>query len=590
MPDQRTRIIYYGDNLEMLREHVSTESVDLVYLDPPFKSQQQYNVLFRSVRGEPAAAQVRAFSDTWRWDTAARATYERLQEDPLVPGRVSAMVSALYQFLGPSEMTAYLVMMTPRLLQLHRVLKGTGSLYLHCDPAASHYLKVVLDTIFGPANFRNEIIWRRTASHNQARRFGPIHDTILFYSKSDGHFFQPGYRPLLRGHVESYFRNEDQRGKYWTNALTGAGTRRGESGQPWRAYNPTERGRHWAIPGEITRGLGIPDEWTVQEKLDALYEAGFVQLPPAESSAMPTYRQYLDQSPGIPYQDVWSYQPHTRHVLYGSDDAIDEDIRWLPRQGSEERLGYQTQKPLGVLRRIINTSCPTDGMVLDPFCGCGTALVAAEELGRSWVGIDITYLAVDVMARRLREHFSGIQFEIRGQPQDVEGARALAERDRFQFQVWALSLIGGQPLDPGRGAADRGIDGYLSFIEEGERRNRAIVQVKSGHVGVREVRDLRGTLERERAPFAILTTLEPQTRDMNREAAEAGFYEVPFTSERIPRLQILTIEGLLRGERPRIPTTQVAHTATARRVRRQEGRQLPLAQQDTNGEVNSEVG
>jgi DNA modification methylase len=589
MTRRRSRTIYFGDNLEILREHIDDASVDLVYLDPPFKSQQQYNVLFRTVRGEPAAAQVRAFSDTWRWDSVARATYDGLQEDPLIPGRVSAMIASFYQFIGPTEMMAYLVMMTPRLLQLHRTLRSSGSLYLHCDPAASHYLKIVLDTIFGPTSFRNEIIWRRTASHNQAKRFGPIHDTILFYTKTDDYFFTPGHRPLLRGHVEGYFRSEDERGKYWTNALTGAGTRRGESGQPWRGYDPTERGRHWAIPGDLARGLGISDERPIEEKLDALFDAGLIHLPPPGSSALPTCRQYLDQSPGIPYQDIWAYQPHTRSVLYESDEGIDEDVRWIPRQGSEERLGYQTQKPLGVLRRIIGASCPDDGLVLDPFCGCGTALAAAEELGRSWIGIDITYLAVDVMARRLREHFPGIDFEIRGQPQDVEGARALAERDRFQFQVWALSLIGGQPLDSRTAGADRGVDGYLSFIEEGETRSRAIVQVKSGHVGPREVRDLRGTLERERAPFAIFMTLERPTRDMIREAAEAGFYETGFTRERIARLQILTIESLLRGERPQVPTTQVAHTTRARRVRRREGRQLGLANSDTDPQIQRQA-
>lgn len=478
MPDQRTRIIYYGDNLDILRQHIATESVDLVYLDPPFKSQQEYNLLFRTVKGEPAAAQVRAFSDTWRWDMAAKATYERLVQDPRVPGRVSSMVEAFYKFLGPSEMMAYLVMMTPRLLELHRVLKPTGSLYLHCDPAASHYLKIVLDCIFGPRNFRREIVWRsgwvsgfKSAAKNWIRN----HDILLYYLRDARHgaTFNLPYKPHPPGYQ-----------------------RRGGTGA-----NPK----------------------------------------------------------GVPLDDVWIdiYSPAIMSF-------------------SKEKLGYQTQKPLALLERIIQASSNPGDLVLDPFCGCGTALVAAEKLGRSWIGIDITYLAVDVMARRLRDHFPGIQFAIKGDPQDVEGARALAERDRFQFQVWAISRLGGQPLDPDRPGADRGIDGYLPFRIYGDKVERAIIQVKSGHVGVKDVRDLRGTLEREKAPFAILLTLEPPTRDMQREAVDTGFYQAPATQEQVPRLQILTIGEVLEGKRPSVPTLPASPVLKAARLPRREGQQMPL--------------
>ena len=239
-------------------------------------------------------------------------------------------------------------------------------------------------------------------------------------------------------------------------------------------------------------------------------------------------------------------------------------------------MGYPTQKPVALLERIIQASSNPGDLVLDPFCGCGTALVAAEKLGRAWIGIDITYLAVDVMARRLRDHFPGITFEIRGQPRDEEGARALAERNRYQFEFWALSLVGAQPLDPKRKGADRGVDGYLPFLEGPDQYRRAIVQVKSGHVGVKEVRDLRGTMERENAPFAILISLEQPTADMRREATEAGFYTNPLTGEQIPRLQVVTVRELLRGQRPRVPTTQVSPVAAAPRLRRQGGQQLPL--------------
>lgn len=537
----RLRLIYFGDNLEILRAHIADESVDLIYLDPPFKSQQEYNVLFRTVRGEPAAAQVRAFSDTWRWDTAARAAYETLLQDPRVPGRVARMVEAFYQFLGPSEIMAYLVMMTPRLLELHRVLKPTGSLYLHCDPAASHYLKVVLDTIFGPQNFRNEIIWKRAQPKAHVRvRFPRSHDVLLFYAKSSEAPFRPQYRAHNPRYIERFYRYvEPETGRrYHLDNLA----------------NPNKNRPH--LTYEFPPGSGIVRVWRwTRERMMKAWEEGRIYIPPGGGVAR--YKRYLDEKPGATVTDLWDDIEH----LHGSH---------------AERLGYETQKPVALLRRIIEASSRPGDLVLDPFCGCGTALVAAEELGRSWIGIDITYLAVDVMARRLRDHFPGITFEVRGQPQDVEGARALAARDRFQFQVWALSLLGAQPVDPDRPGADRGIDGYLPFQTGPERIERAIVQVKSGHVGVSVVRDLRGVLERERAPFALLVTLEPPTREMVREAAEAGFYTVPATGEQVPRVQIVTIAMLLQGQRPQLPTTRVAPTVRAPRLQRREGEQMAL--------------
>ena len=542
MTEERTRIIYYGDNLDILRAHIATESVDLVYLDPPFKSQQQYNYLFRTVKGAPADAQVRAFSDTWKWGPAAVATYERLMEDPQIPGKVSKMIEAFHQFLGPSEMLAYLVMMTPRLLELHRVLKPTGSLYLHCDPAASHYLKLVLDTVFGPGRFRDEIVWRRYGTHSDvgqgSKHFGRVHDILLFYSKGDEPTWTQVFTPLDPAYVGSTYRYVDPNTgrRFTTTPLTGpGGAAKGNPVYEWKGHT-----RAWRY---------------AKETMEQLDREGRIYY---SRTGYPRKRLYLDESHGVPVQSVW------------------DDIGSLAG-AHKERLGYQTQKPLGLLKRIIQASSNPGDLVLDPFCGCGTAQVAAEELGRSWIGIDVTYLAVDVMARRLRDHFPGISFEIKGQPRDEEGAKALAEKDRFQFQVWALSLIGAQALDPDRKGADRGIDGYLPFVEWGEKHQRAVVQVKSGHVGVKELRDLRGTLEREKAPFALLITLEPSTEPMRREAADGGFYEVPATGEKVPRLQILTIRELLQGQRPRVPTkTPESPVQQAPRLKRTGGRQLPL--------------
>ena len=327
-------------------------------LDPPFNSDASYNVLFGHADGSRAAAQIKAFEDTWRWDQAAASAFE---ETVTRGGVVAQALTAFQTLLGPSTMLAYLSMMAPRLIELRRVLKPTGSLYLHCDPTASHYLKLLLDSVFGADQFRNEIIWRRTGSHSSSRRFGPIHDVLLFDSCSDAYYFNKVYRPYLKGHVDGYFKKEDpERGRYWENALTGSGTRKGESGKPWRGFDPTKVGRHWAIPGRIAEELALEPGLSVQERLDALDAAGFVSFPKKSSDAMPTYRQYLADSPGIPLGDIWAYQPHTRGVLRSSE-GIDEDVRWLVKQGDAERLGYPTQKPVGLLKRVISSSCPPGG-------------------------------------------------------------------------------------------------------------------------------------------------------------------------------------------------------------------------------------
>ena len=451
--------LYYGDNLPILREHIPDESVDLVYLDPPFNSNASYNVLFKEAKGEESPAQIKAFTDTWQWTLETERTFEQeIIYNPQAPSAVKDMITALRQFVGQNPMMAYLVMMRPRLVELHRALKPTGSLYLHCDPTASHYLKIVLDTVFGKDRFRNEIVWRRTGSHNQNRRYGPIHDTIFFYTKSNKYSFNTLYRAATKGHVDSYFKKQDNKGRYWTNALTGAGTRNGKSGEPWRGYDPSLRGRHWAVPGELIRSLAISEENSVQDRLEALFQKGYIDLPSTSSNAMPTFRQYLTDSPSIPLQDIWAYQPYTRGALFGTDAAIDEDIRWMPRQGTPERLGYATQKPEGLLERIIEASSNEGDVVLDPFCGCGTAVAAGQKLNRQWIGIDITHLAVALMKNRLKTMFNldpGQDYEVVGEPEDAGSARALWEQDPYQFQFWAVSLLEAQPQSEQR----RGPDG-----------------------------------------------------------------------------------------------------------------------------------
>ncbi|MBF8266692.1 MAG: hypothetical protein HW388_200, partial [Dehalococcoidia bacterium] len=341
-----TRILYYGDNLEVLRNHqwFPDECVGLVYLDPPFKSQQDYNLLFKSQKGTPAAAQVQAFTDTWKWDTAAKAEYERLVSDPLVPGRVGQMIEAFYKFLDGSQMMAYLVMMTP----------------LHCDPAASHYLKLVLDTVFGPGNFRNEIVWQRSHPKGHAfTRLARNHDVILAYSKSQlGIAWNPQYRPHDPEKVSQQYSLRD------------------EDGRPYQLTSLLNPNRNRPNLTYEYKGVTRVWRWT-QERMLQEEAQGHIVVPKG-GKGIPRYKRYLDEQEGVPVDDVWY------------------DIEFASGQ---ERLGYDTQKPLALLRRIIEASSNPGDVVLDPFCGCGTAVVAAEELGRSWIGIDVTYLAIDVMAR-----------------------------------------------------------------------------------------------------------------------------------------------------------------------------------------------
>ena len=460
--------LYYGDNLQVLREHLPDASVDLVYLDPPFNSNASYNVLFREKSGEDSPAQIKAFTDTWEWTLETERTFEQdIILHPGTPAAVKDMITAFRQFIGNNAMMAYLVMMTPRLVELRRVLKPTGSLYLHCDPTASHYLKILLDAVFGSDQFRSEVIWRRSNAHNKlSKQYGPIHDTLLFYTKTQKFTFHPGRRPYTTSYVERSFPQSDERGHYQSNVLTGMGMRTGESGHQWQGYDPTKHGRHWAIPAKLREEVNPENgEMSLQELLNALDAQGMI-LHPKSKDGIPRYKQYLDSSQGVLHQDIWAFQPGTQGLLWNSDEGIDEDIKWL--DNDRERLGYPTQKPEALLERIIQASSNEGDVVLDPFCGCGTAVAAAEKLNRRWVGIDITHLAVALMKNRLKTMFNidpGQDYDVVGEPQDVGSARALWEQDPYQFQFWAVSLLEAQPQSEQKRGADRGIDGMLYFVD-----------------------------------------------------------------------------------------------------------------------------
>jgi site-specific DNA-methyltransferase (adenine-specific) len=518
--------LYYGDNLQILREHIKDESVDLIYLDPPFNSSRNYNILFKDETGHDSDAQITAFEDTWHWNEDTQRTYQELSTN--APTKVASMIVSLHQFIGANQMMAYLVMMAARIIELHRVLKPTGSLYLHCDPTASHYLKIVLDSIFSPENFRNEIVWKRTSARSDSHKWNHIHDIIFYYTKSYNYTWHTQYVGYDDSYIKkSYNLIEAETNRHYTSSdLMASGLRNGSSGKIWRGINPATRGNHW--------------KYTI-EKLDELDHQGRI-LWPSKPDGVPRYKRYLDEMSGVAIQSIIT------------------DIPPLSAQ-SAEKLGYPTQKPLTLLERIINASSNPGDVILDPFCGCGTAVHAAEKMGRKWLGIDITHLSISLIKYRLQDAFPGIKINFVGEPTSVSDAQHLASQDRFQFQWWALSLIKARPLGgqagnkTGKKGADQGIDGIINFIDDNSGKPKTvIVQVKSGKTSSRDIRDLVGTIEREKSQMGVFLTLEDPTNQMTTEAATAGFYITPFSKELFPKVQISTIGTLLNGQLPKLPS------------------------------------
>lgn len=530
-----TNALYYGDNLDILRDYIPDDSVDLVYLDPPFNSNATYNVLFRAPTGEQSQSQIEAFEDTWHWNPTA----ERAFDEVIHSGNTDAaeMLRAMRTFLKENDMMAYLAMMAVRLLELHRVLKPTGTLYLHCDTTASHYLKILLDAVFGPRLFRNEIIWQRTTPKGHAfTRFPSTHDILLSYGRTEHVTWNANYVPHRQDYIDSHYGSvEPVSGRrYMLDNCLNPNPDRPNLTYEWKGLT-----RVW--------------RWT-KEKMQALHDEGRLIY---SKSGMPRYKRYLDEMQGTPITSVWT------------------DIPPINSQ-AQERLGYPTQKPLALLERIISASSNEGDVVLDPFCGCGTTVHAAQKLNRRWIGIDLTHLAIALVKRRLIDAYPLAQFDIHGVPKDVGAARELALQDKHQFQLWALSMIEAQPYKGGRKGADSGIDGYLYFKPDGKVTEKAIVEVKGGeHVSPQWVRALGQVVERERAKIGVLLMLEDPTTTMRREAAAAGFYESPLHGK-FERIQILTIDDLFDGKRPHIPWVDPSVFRKARREKTEHQSELDL--------------
>ncbi len=540
--------LYYGDNLEILRnrEYFPDECVDLIYLDPPFNSNRNYNVLFKAESGADSEAQITAFEDTWHWGETAEETYRDLITD--APEKVSTAIEALMNLIDRNQMMAYLVMMTARLVELHRVLKSTGSLYLHCDPTASHYLKIVLDAIFGGENFRNEIVWQRAPSKGLAsRRLPTNHDVIFAYQKTqdalwnaDKMFVPYDMNNLDKKTLDQYSRVDDDGRRYRLASL----------------INPNKN-----RPNLTYEFLGITRVWRwTRDRMQRAYEDGLVvQTKPGN---VPSQILYLDEQKGKPLGDVWT------------------DISPL-QGGASENLHFETQKPEALLERIIRASSNEGDVVLDPFCGCGTAIAAAHKLGRRWIGIDITHLSIALQKYRLQDMFelvSGEDYEVIGEPQTEDGARELAQdsanEGRYQFEWWALSLVGAKPVGgqagsrKGKKGSDKGIDGLINFFEQDEKgklkARKVVAQVKSGGVKAGDIRDLKGVIEREKAAIGVFITLELPTQPMIKEALEAGYYESEFWDKRYRKLQILSIRDLLGGDGVDMPPQHGTHRQAER--------------------------
>lgn len=479
--------LYYGDNLDILRRYVKDESVDLEYLDPPFNSNATYNLLFDEQDGENAPAQIKAFEDTWTWDQSAARAYQETVEQG---GEVAKALMAFRGLLGENNMMAYLAMMAPRLVELRRVLKPTGSIYLHCDPTASHYLKVLMDAVFGYQNFRNEIIWYYyNKMHDRRKKMFPkATDTLLFYVKDVENDF--------------YFR-----------------------------------------------------------QLKELRETPVRQLARKKVNGR-----------------MVNAKDDEGHVIYRlkTDRTIDNVWR-IPclQPAARERLGYPTQKPEALLMRVIEASCPENGVVLDPFSGCGTSIAASQMMGRQWIGIDITHLAIALIRHRLEDAYGDkVAYKVIGEPVSVPDAQDLADSDPFQFQWWALGLVGARPVDQKKGA-DKGIDGRLYFHDDGTATTKQVIfSVKAGqNVHSNMVSELSGVLEREKAQIGVLITMVEPTRAMRANAASGGFYESPWGKH--PRLQILTIAELLEGKKIDMPPAQGVNVTFQK---------APKAQKDTKGQ------
>jgi DNA modification methylase len=517
--------LYYGDNLDVLRNKIASESVDLCYIDPPFNSKRNYFQIYNNQGGEDRA-QAQAFVDTWEWgDEAVDGLAWITDVDNLNNGKLTEqtveLIKGLEKVLKRGSLLAYLIHMTLRIVEIHRVLKPTGSFYLHCDPTASHYLKLVLDAVFcgQGGDYVNEITWKRSSAHGDgkqgAKHFGRISDTILFYVKdARAYYFEPPYEPYSDAALARDYRYvEEQTGRRYRLApLDGPGG--AAKGNPFYQV------------------LGVSGYWRFKkEKMELLIEQG--RIVRSKTGKSVSQIMYLDESKGRPVDNVWT------------------DISKIAPM-SKERLGYPTQKPELLLERIIKTSSADDAVILDAYCGCGTTVAVAQRLGRQWIGIDITYQSIALILKRLEDKYAAdwpaveANILLDGVPRDLASAVALANRKddktRKEFEKWMiLTYSRNQARINEKKGADGGVDGIAYFLKDKSENGKAIFQVKSGKTGRGDLAKLNSDRIREKADFGILLCMDMPTKAMRDEIAAAGKYQHPLLNREDDRLQVVTV-------------------------------------------------
>lgn len=532
-PIQPNRL-FYGDNLDVLRRKIASASVDLCYIDPPFNSKRNYFQIYNNQGGEDRA-QAQAFVDTWVWgDDAIEALAYILDIERLHSGlwteQTVELIRGLEKVLGRGSLLAYLVHMTLRIVEIHRVLKPTGSFYLHCDPTASHYLKLVCDAVFcgQGGDFLNEIVWKRTTAHSDTRgRFSHETDIIFFYKKSAIAVWNAQHGAHSESYKQSHYRHKDADGRLYRhdNIIRSASM----GPRPNLAYE--------------YKGFIPPYGWrTVREKLEAIDVAGRLYW---AKSGTPYLVRYLDEQPGEIVGNLW-------------DDITPINSR------AQERLGYPTQKPEALLERIIRASSNEGDVVLDAYCGCGTTVTVAQRLGRRWIGIDITYQSISLILKRLQDKYladwPAIEASILldGVPRDLASSVALANRKddktRKEFEKWSvLTYSRNQARINEKKGADAGIDGIAYFLIDKDTNGKAIFQVKSGGANRATLATLNSDRQREKAEFGFLITMDKPTKAMRDEIAAAGKYRHPMLNREDDRIQVITVADILAGDRLDLP-------------------------------------
>ena len=512
--------LYYGDNLEVLRKYIHDETVDLCYIDPPFNSKRNYNQIYNNIGGEDRA-QAQAFVDTWTWDSEADKGWTEIlaNHETRFNHKTIELIKGLHNVLGKGSLLAYVISMTLRAVEIRRALKSTGSFYLHCDTTASHYLKLILDTVFlsKGGDYRNEIIWKRTSSHSDATRYARVHDVILYYVKnSDKIRWNPVYEAFDEKYVEQYYRYKDDDGRrFMSGDLSAAGLSGGGYTYEWKGIT-----RLWRCP--ITTMQKYEDEKRI------FYTR----------NGIPRMKRYLDESKGLPASDAWT------------------DIEAL-RSWHAEKLGYPTQKPEALLERIIRASSNEGDTILDAYCGCGTTIAVAQSLNRNWIGIDITYQSISLILRRLESQFGKPVADaviLNGIPQDIASAEALAhkkdDRVRKEFEKWAvLTYTNNRAIINEKKGGDGGVDGRAYFQTSKIDNAKIILQVKSGHVGRGDIAKLRGDMAREQAEMGVFITLDTPSQSMTAEAKDAGAYFHNLMGRSYDRIPIVTIREIVEQQK-----------------------------------------